>query len=1734
MATGIQRFELPDEFNYIRILREIDDEGALGQLAGIFENRRQRVRAAQMWRESIERFGDSENQRKAKHLSQIVDPRGSFQPQEVQISGKKARLFYNYRNGKKVAFTARRIDIEKWIGALKTYLKSNPPRIDRVIRPDQIGQDIVLHNRKVLAKEDPITWSRDLEPGDQHLDRTLEVITPLEKAGAWIVEGTVDGQHTTRMVVWITNTAIASKRLDGPFPLYFVADATTGQPIKNLNVEFFGYRSEWVRRQDRKSGRSQNIFTRNFAEFTDEDGLIVPDGSGNKNYQWLAIARDKDSGRFGLYGFGSMRAGKMNDLPKRNLRAFVVTDRPVYRPSQTVEYKAWIREARYEADTVSKFAGKEVTVRLRAPRGEELATFNVKADAYGGISGNYLLGEEAELGAYRIDIVDWDAKKKKVRRRYGAGSFRVEEYKKPEFEVVVEAPDEPVTLGQTIDATIKANYYFGGPVTSAEVTYTVTRTPEENRWYPGRPWDWLYGNGYWFHRPRCVWIPGWENWGWWPGRFDHQPPEVVLQNTVPIGEDGTVRIAIDTAPARELFGDRDHRYAISVEVVDASRRTIVGNGSVIAARDPFKVYAWTNGGYHRAGAEIEARFQVRTADGKPVTGKGRARLYRVTYNETGEALENEIQAWDLETDDLGKAFLKMTAGAAGQYRIAYTLTDANGQSREGATLLTIIGQGFKGEDFRFDDLDLSLDREAYAPGDQVNLLVTTNHKDATVLLFVRPANGVYHEPEILRLDGKLAVHSIAVDRKDMPNFYVEALTVSNGRVFTLARNIVVPPEKRILTVEVDPSASEYKPGEKAKVKIRLKDSSGEPFVGSTVVAVYDKSIDYFASGTGSEDIKTFFWSQRRHHQPRTRHNLSMRFGAIEKEGEVGLRPIGILRPQGNYQRGRGEVYFSQIAGINTDAAPRPKSAMRSKAEPGAPVAMAGAVMADGEMADSTVAAGGESGGDVAVRSEFADTALWVASLETNASGETEVEIEMPENLTTWNIKTWALGHGTVVGQGETEVITRKDLLIRLQAPRFFTERDEVTLSAIVHNYLDATQQVRVALELEGETLVPISGDDRQITLQPNGEERINWVVSAAREGMAKVRMLAIAADDSDAMEMEFPVRVHGMVKTESWSGALAGNVAAQELTVTIPSERRPDQSRLEIRYSPSIALAMVDALPYLANYPHKTCESTLSRFVPAVLTEKIIRDMGVDLSEIRDKTANLNPQELGEANVRGAQWAGQGEDRPNPLFEEEAIARLTKQGLREITGMQNPDGGWGWFAGHRSYAWETARTVQSLLLARDAGVAIVPGVLERGLTWLENHQKEEVNKLTNAPSKTKPWKSQADNLDALVFNALVLGDKTNGRMRDFLYRDRTKLSPLSLALLGLAMDELGKETERDMILRNLNQYLVEDAENQTAHLRLDRGGYFWRWYGNEFETQAYFLKLLARTDARGSKARGLAKYLINNRKHATYWHATRDTAICLEALAEFVVASGENKPELTLEVLVNGAMKKKVSIDQKNLFSGDHRLVMEGDALTSGQHRIEFRKTGNSPLYFNAFLSYFTTEAFIEKAGLEVKVERKIYRLVREDHEIASANTKGQLTGRDYRVENHRREELTSGATVTSGDLIEVELVVESKNDYSHILLEDFKPCGFEAVALQSGYHWSGGLGAYRQFRDEKVTFLVRDLPRGKHSLTYRLRAEIPGTFSGLPATALGVYAPELVANSDEIKLTVRDQEGGF
>jgi len=291
LATGIKRFKLPDEFNYIKIYQQIaaDPKAAivngtvaktgyaaqsLDTLAQIFEDRRQYPRAAGYWRQAIKQFGPGEQKSREQRLTQIVNNWGRFEGTAMQPAGKGATVEFRFRNGKKVHFEAHSVNVDKLLTDVKAYLKSNPRQLDwNKINIGDIGHRLVEANEQQYVGAKVADWDLELAPREKHFDKRITVTTPLQKAGAYLVTAKMADGNTGRIILWLADTAIVKKPLSGK-AYYYVGDAVTGAPVPKANVEFFGYRQKQEVQGKTRINRFR-IETTNSAELTDADGQVT-------------------------------------------------------------------------------------------------------------------------------------------------------------------------------------------------------------------------------------------------------------------------------------------------------------------------------------------------------------------------------------------------------------------------------------------------------------------------------------------------------------------------------------------------------------------------------------------------------------------------------------------------------------------------------------------------------------------------------------------------------------------------------------------------------------------------------------------------------------------------------------------------------------------------------------------------------------------------------------------------------------------------------------------------------------------------------------------------------------------------------------------------------------------------------------------------------------------------------------------------------------------------------------------------------------------------------------------------------------------------------------------------------------------------------------------------------------------------------------------------------------------
>ncbi|HUK89987.1 MAG TPA: alpha-2-macroglobulin family protein, partial [Blastocatellia bacterium] len=808
---------------------------------------------------------------------------------------------------------------------------------------------------------------------------------------------------------------------------------------------------------------------------------------------------------------------------------------------------------------------------------------------------------------------------------------------------------------------------------------------------------------------------------------------------------------------------------------------------------------------------------------------------------------------------------------------------------------------------------------------------------------------------------------------------------------------------------------------------------------------------------------------------------------------------------------------------------------------------------------------------VHVRHDFRATAVWRPDVVTDRNGKAVVKLKLPESLTTWTATARAITAENQVGIATSDARTNEPMVVRLEGPRFFVAGDTATVSAVVNNNTDAPIHAAAMLGAEGLSVtaattkgVALKPDDQApIDIPAHGEARVDWSVRVDGPGAPRLKVTARNETYADAMERTFIAYEHGLDKFASRSGKVRGDGVA--VTLDIPAARKRESTAVTIQISPSMAVTLLDSLPYLINYPYGCTEQTMSRFLPAAITTKTLKDLG------------LRPEDVAGRLFGGVEPATASQTHPGGAKDLKEMESMVDAGLSRLYAFQHDDGGWGWWKEDDSDHFMTAYVVWGLSLARDAGVIVDDDRLQKAAKYLDAELVKEES----------TYDRQAWMIHALAEyqNGQRSKPVTKFESKAFnnLWDNRTKLNAYTRALLALAAHNFGYVDKARILIDNLeNGVAIDRAPDRsviqigpasaaasvipTAHWGED--GIYYRWSDGGVEATAFALRAMLAIDPKNKLIEPVTNWLIKNRRGAQ-WNNTRDTAITVLSLDEYLSQSHELQPDSGYQLSVNGHSIAEKTLTAADALAAPALYAIPIEDIKDGANEVRItRKSGAGAIYFAASARYFSLEEPVTPSGNEVFARRDYYRLIPRQTLL-----KGDV---------YDRQPLRDGDTVTSGDRIETVITVESKNNYEYLMFEDLKPAGLEAVGVQSDTplyaseirsdavnrkfgggaeqpppnstrthavagagvetdNGAGGSGSdrestgrtvfvHQELRDRKVALFMTKLPQGVWEIRYDMRAEVPGAFHALPVTGGAMYVPEIRCNGAEVRLRVEDK----
>lgn len=712
--------------------------------------------------------------------------------------------------------------------------------------------------------------------------------------------------------------------------------------------------------------------------------------------------------------------------------------------------------------------------------------------------------------------------------------------------------------------------------------------------------------------------------------------------------------------------------------------------------------------------------------------------------------------------------------------------------------------------------------------------------------------------------------------------------------------------------------------------------------------------------------------------------------------------------------------------------------------------------------------------EITARKRFEDTAYWNPALRTDANGRAVVRFRLPDNLTTWRATAVADTTDTALGRATGKVVVSKDFFVRVETPRFLTERDESRLLALVHNETGRPQTALVRLRAEG---IDIHGDETQtISLRPGQVGQAAWPVVAARFGGAAIRVTAwtpkngSARQYTDGVEIVLPVRAHGRERIEARAGHITGEAPATE-TLTLDPAAIPGASRLVVRVTPSVTSSLVGALDYLIGFPYGCTEQTMSRFLPDLLVQRLLRRSGSAGSE-------LLPAEM-----------------------RSGLPRMVRDGLARLYRFQHESGGWGWWERDEDDPFMTAYVLYGLSVARSEGYSVSETVLSKGreaaakLLAANTRERVPANKKVRAD-----YESQA----FLAYALALAGDRDAGRA-----------AAKKLPLAQLSPDALGYLALLD---GNLDARAALDrravSEDGTIHWK-SRINDYWSW--NERMSTAIALRAILAADPNDARVPAILRWLMSQRT-GSYWGSTRDTAWVLGALCDYLAAHPEDAaPGGEVHVRVNGDLARTVRLTPDVVREPEMALRIPVLALRPGKNEVTLHRAGGASAVF------YSVELRQTVAAEDIpELVPPGYRIQREYLRVLSKKAGGNA----WTLQTE-----PTGNRLKPGDRARVRLTLTVPRDMAYVLIEDPFPAGCEVTerggADETIEDWSFWYTSI-DVRDDRVAFFARTLPAGKHVIEYNLRAQTPGDYHTLPTLLQGMYAPETRVESPEAKVTVR------
>lgn len=1529
---------------------------------------------------------------------------------------------------------------------------------------------------KSFVKTQKITLSSETT----YLTEEYEFVLDLDKSGNYEIVADFDKDSKSVSVPFTLSTVADFIRIVGDNQYeFYVVDRLTGKPMKDASV--IVYAASW---SSEKYTKVDEVKTNaeGFAAYSLEKLLGVNKSNTSFNYVYR-ISKDGVE----LPDYQYFAGNTFYSPPCSDNVITIFTDRSIYRPGQVVYFKA-ISAKQVNKDVTVLNPNKPYKVGLYNVNNQLVVEKTLSTNEFGSLADEFVLPQNGLSGQYRIEVGE------------SSQYFSVEEYKRPTFQVTFDEVKKTYAFGDVVKLTGRAENYSGAKVQGADVVYNITKN-SFLRW-------------------------------WLPSTNEH-----IDNGTVTTNDDGSFEIVF-TVPLNDAatgrFGNNIYNFSINAEITDTNGETQSGNYNLVVGDASMILSANIPDKLDKASKE---KIQVKATNlgGQAITSTGTYTIYSVLSN---DSIKAEILSGKFTTDttqfDLRNQIINLPSA---KYLLVLNAKDDKGRDAVSRSYFVLYSLDDKKPPIETNEWIIEK-QTTFSSSKDAEIILGVSAQNVTVLYDLLTGNKLLQRQH-LTLSNENKKFTIPYKGEYGDQITAVFTYVINEKAYIKQVTLSKEKEAKNLNLKFEVFRDKLRPGQHEEWRISIKDNQNKPVVAELLASMYDSSLDQL-KGSNRWLLSPYY---EEYIFPRV-FGEGAAFGVVNKLSYFNRKsytydPFNWDQLNWFGFQFYGNSYGMEIMRISESSAP--PMALQGK--------IAGlAMVADvADLKERKVIANLEEEDNVKqdtgneptpqIRSNFNETAFFYPQLKTDRNGETIISFTVPESNTTWKFRALAYDKLLNIGSLEALSVSRKELMVTPNMPRFVREGDKTSISTKISNLSDKVINGKVRIEFfdpltDQVKTIAISNQVQDFSLEKDASRSATWLFDVpANIEMLGCRIVAENTSFSDGEQHIISVLPNRMLVTESMTMNINGN-QTKDFTfdkLANNSSNTLSNYRLTLEYTGNPAWYAIQALPTLSNptnenavnwfasYYVNTLGSFMMQQYPKVASMiEIWKKQGGTKETLVSKLSKN--EELKSVLLEETPWVLDAKDeteqmnRLSLLFDLNNSKMQTQEAIAKLQDLQNPDGGWSWYKGMYSSRSMTQYILYgfSQLIQLNA-VEYPEEVKMMQMNALKYIDSEILKEYTELKKRDTGW-AKITSIPTSQLEYLYVRSAYRDIPIDQPTREAEKFYTSVVEKNWVDLNLYERSLLTALSVRNGNKALSGKIMNSIReHATVnDEMGMFWAnnrsnvFMGNSAVTVHTFIMQAFNDTNASAKDMDLMKQWLLKQKQTQVWESTHATIDAVYAL----LSTGNDwfTPTAESKVFVGGhAIESK----NKELGTGYMKQSWAADQISTSMGSVKIEKSGEGPAWGAMYWQYYENLDKITAQKGELNISKKLF--------VEKSTDKGKTL-----------VEVTASSPLQIGDRVIMRLTVRADRDMEFVHLKDMRASCFEPIETLSGLRWQNNTYYYQSTKDASTNFFFDYLAKGTYVFEYPVYVNRSGEYANGITSIQCMYAPEFISNTNGVRVIVK------